>query len=113
MTFTLWEWVRLLCYLIAVCCLPYMVLRRRAQRNSAATMFYAGLTLLFAWNLFDLTMLAWGLSTRETRSFATPVIVFATGGIVLMVWREVRRHRDERRVSGEIDRIEQSLKQLG
>jgi uncharacterized membrane protein YqjE len=64
--------------------------------NIVHALLMAGLACMFAWYLVDLTMLSVGLSSRETRNFATSITVFVTGAILLIFKREVRMNRMEK-----------------
>ena len=98
MEFSIYEWIRLLCYACAMPSCAYLALRSAHRRDGITVMMWGGLALMFSWYLVDLTLVSAGASSRETRNMATPLIVFATGGIVSVAIREIRQHWGEKKV---------------
>lgn len=103
MQFSIYEWIRLLCYLCAMPACAYLSLRTAHRRDGTALLMWAGLTLMFSWYMVDLTLASAGTSSRETRNLATPLIVFATGGIVSVAFREMRVQWRERKLRCQMD----------
>ena len=109
MIFNAWEWIRLLCYTGAAPAAIYLALRAVHRRDGMFALFWCALALLFAWYLLDLTMVSLGISSRETRNFATPITVFATGGVVSLALLEARIQWSEQRARKELARIGEAL----
>lgn len=109
MTFTLPEWTRLICYLVSVVAVAFLALRAYQRREWPAVMAWLGLGMLFGWFVFDLTLASMGLSTRETRSFSTPILIFVTGALVVLARGEMRRQRYETRLRREIREIDRLI----
>ncbi len=98
MTFGIWEWVRIIAYAVAIPASCYLSFRLAHRGDKPLSMMFAGLTILFGWYLLDLTMVSVGMSSRETRNFATPITVFTAGSLAVMVIRELRQHATEQRI---------------
>lgn len=109
MTFTMWEWTRLTCYLVSVVAVAFLTLRACQRREWPAVMAWLGLGMLFGWFVFDLTLASLGLSTRETRSFSTPILIFVTGALAVLARGEMRRQRHETRLKQNIREIERLI----
>lgn len=82
---THWEWTRLVCYTVAAPTLLYLALAMARNRLYAQAVFYLAVSLLFAWFLFEVTLIGAGINTREMRYMATPLVVMATISAVWMV----------------------------
>lgn len=109
MTFNVWEWIRLICYVSATPAACYLAVRAGHRHDGMHALLWSGLASLFSWYLLDLTMLSIGISSRETRSFATPLTVFATGGVVALALRDLRIQWSERRLCADLARLGASL----
>lgn len=110
MMYGVWEWVRLTSYAVSLVAFFYLALRRGHQHNWPAALMHLSIGLLFLWNMFDLTLLSMGLSTRDTRSFATPVVVFVACSAAAMAWIDIYQRRSiRRRLYDEITEIERRV----
>lgn len=98
MTFGIWEWVRVVAYAVSVPAACYLFFRFMHRGDMPLAMLMAGIACLFGWYLVDLTMVSVGLSSRETRNFATPITVFAAGSLATVTLRELRQHALEKRI---------------
>lgn len=106
MTFGIWEWVRLTAYVVSLPAAFYLSFRFARRGDSPLSMLLAGLACLFGWYLVDLTMVSIGMSSRETRNFATPLTVFVAGSLSVMTLRELRKHAADgrfRRLGANLD----------
>lgn len=112
MTFSAWEWIRLLCYIGAVPAACYLALRSFHRRDGMFALLWCGLALMFSWYLLDLTMASIGLSNRETRSYATPIIVFTTGGIVSLALSELRAQWQASQLENELAQLGKTLNEV-
>ena len=106
MTFSGWEWTRLACYLVSGVAVALLTLRAYQRREWPAVMVWVGVGMLFSWFVFDLTLASMGLSTRDTRSYSTPILIFTTGALVVLAWGEMRRQRHEMRLRRQIRDID-------
>lgn len=102
---TTWELTRLACYTVAAPVLLYLALSMARNRRYAQACFYLAVSLLFAWFLFEVTLIGAGVNTRELRFIATPlVIVITISALWIMVdllqWRRVKPDRFRRKDSG-------------
>lgn len=98
MTFGIWEWMRIIAYVISLPAACYLAFRFARHGDALLAMLLAGLACIFGWYLFDLTLISAGLSSRETRNFATPLTVFTAGSLVALSMREMRLHGAEKRL---------------
>ncbi len=112
MTFNVWEWLRLICYASATPAACYLAVRASHRHDGMQALLWSGLALMFGWYMIDLTMISAGISSRETRSFATPITVFVSGGIVSMALREMHMHLRERRLRDELTQLEKPLEEM-
>ncbi len=83
---THWELTRLLCYTVTAPVLLYLALAMARNRLYAQACFYLAISLLFAWFLFEVTLIGAGVNTREIRFMATPIVFMA---MVSVVWMAV------------------------
>ena len=109
MTYGVWEWIRLISYAVSIVAFFYLALRRWHQHNWSGSLMHISLCLLFLWNMFDLTLLSMGLSTRETRSFATPIVVFVAGSAAALAGIDIYRRSGRQQLYDEIVEIERRV----
>lgn len=107
--FNVWEWIRLLCYVCVVPSACYLAVRAYNRHEGMHTLMWSGMALLFSWYLVDLTMVSLGISSRETRSFATPITVFVTGGIVVMALQQLRVQWHARQMRNSLAQLDGTL----
>lgn len=81
---THWEITRLVCYTVAAPTLLWLSLAMARNRLYAQACFYLAISLLFAWFLFEVTMIGAGVNTRDMRFLATPLVAIAACSAVWM-----------------------------
>ncbi len=81
------------CYCITAPALLYLALFMAHQRLHAQACLYGSLSLLFVWNMIEVTFAAAGTNMREYRIISTPLIVVAT---IAVVWLAVNVTRLQR-----------------
>lgn len=94
---TIWEAVRMVCYVILAPTMLYLTLWMARQHLYAQMCLYASLSLLFGWYMVEITISATGINTREYRVIGTPMVVVATISAVWMVVNVVRVRTVRRR----------------
>ncbi|MBP8293747.1 MAG: hypothetical protein KAX65_13310 [Caldilineaceae bacterium] len=93
---THWEITRLVCYTISAPLLLWLALGLLRDHARALGLFMLSICLLFTWYMVDVTLVSSGASTRDTRNFATLLVVMATIGTI---WMAVERYQWRRKRS--------------
>lgn len=84
---TLWEYVRMACYVVSAPALLHVALWLVHRRLYATAAGVAALSALFAWYMLEITLASTGINTREYRVIGTPMIVIITISVLLTVAR--------------------------
>lgn len=82
---TIWEIVRMICYVIAAPALLYLALWLAHYRMHVAAVGLGALSALFVWYMIEITLASSGVNTREYRVIGTPMIVIITIAAVMLV----------------------------
>ena len=95
---TVFELIRMACYLIAPIALLYKAFSLLHEKHYGGAWLRLFMLLLFAWYMVELTLLGQGIDTRDYRIIGTPMIIGITVVAVAQavgVWRERRRSKQE------------------
>lgn len=97
---TIWEIIRMICYVISAPTLLYLALVTGRRRMYAQTALCASWSILYIWYMVEITIAATGVNTREYRVIGTPMVVAATISAVWMavnsVWPRLSLRSRER-----------------
>ncbi len=94
---TLFELIRMACYVIAPLALLYKAQALLHEHHYGGAWLRLFMLTLFVWYLAELTMIGNGIDTREYRIIGTPMILGITVVAVAQavgIWRE-RRNKNE------------------
>lgn len=87
---TIWEIVRMICYVVAAPALLYKALSMMHEHRYGGAVLRLFLALLFVWYMVEITMIGHGVNTRDYRIIGTPmIIVIATVALTqaVNVWK--------------------------
>lgn len=111
MTFSVFEWLRLISYLIILVATGFLAHRYASRRNWPTTLLYVAIWLFCGWLAIDLTLVSIGLSSRDTRGWGSIFVVLLAASVVSLAIIEFQQMRYARQLHGEITEIAERIKE--